>query len=321
MFTNSTTNLSVANSALHDQLMKYKKIIFHSGSFHADEIFATAYLMILYDFFGLTFPKWERKNVISPEMTEENGYLVYDIGGGRFDHHFPEEEKERREDGTPYAAFGLIVKAFHEGFLNEDEYQDFDNSVIKGLDFNDNTGCGNPLALVIKDMNPTWDSPDSNIDMRVGNAISLAKSILENRLENIRSDYKAKEIADTAVDVADNTVYLERYAPIGRYIAPKDGLAFFGVPSNREYGKYSIIGVKWKGVNKELFPKQFRGLSSRTPNFAQINFDTGLSFVHPNGFMATFDNKELAKKFMREYKGQFEHPPIPEDDKEKEVQD
>lgn len=316
---NSNAN-SNSTSALREQLMKYKKVVFHAGTFHADEVYATAYLMILYDFFGLPFPKWERKNVISPEMTEENGYLVYDIGGGRFDHHFPEDQKQRREDGTPYAAFGLIVKEFHEGFLNEEEYQAFDASWIKDLDKNDNTGCGNPAAFEIKAFNPTWDSPDHNTDMRVFNAIAKARDTLEHILEHIHADYKAKEVAETAVDVADGCVYLEHYAPIGRYIAPKDGLAFYGFPSNREIGKYSITSVKWKGVNKALFPEQFRGLSAKTPNFAQINFDTGLSFVHPNGFMATFDNKELAKKFMREYKGEFEYPPIPEDNKE-EVQE
>ena len=69
-------NSGSSSSTLRDKLMKYKKIIFHSGVFHADEVYATAYLMILYDVFGLPVPKWERKNVISPEMTEENGYLV-----------------------------------------------------------------------------------------------------------------------------------------------------------------------------------------------------------------------------------------------------
>lgn len=309
-------NNGTATSTLRDKLMKYKKVIFHSGVFHADEVYATAYLMILYDFFGLPFPKWERKNVISPEMTEENGYLVYDIGGGRFDHHFPEDQKQRREDGTPYAAFGLIVREFHEGFLTQEEYEAFDASWVKGIDLNDNTGCGNPAAFEIKCMNPTWDSPNSNTDIRVFTAISKARDTLEYIIEHIYADCHARECAETTVDIADGCMYLEHYAPIGKYIAPKDGIAFFGFPSNREIGKYSITSVKWKGVNKALFPKQFRGLSVKTPNFAQINFNTGLSFVHPNGFMATFDSKELAKKFMRDYKGQFEIPVPVEDDKE-----
>ena len=313
-------NFNGGSSILRDKLMKYKKVVFHAGTFHADEVYATAYLMILYDFFDLPFPKWERKNVISPEMTEENGYLVYDIGGGRFDHHFAEEQKQRREDGTPYAAFGLIVREFHEGFFTKEEYEAFDTSWVKAIDLNDNTGCGNLAAFEIKCMNPTWDSPDNNTDIRVFNAISKARDTLGYIIEHVRADYRARECAETAVDIADGCVYLEHYAPISKYIASKDGIAFFGFPSNREIGKYSITSVKLKGVNKALFPKEFRGFSAKAPNFAQTNYNTGLSFVHPNGFMATFDNKELAKKFMREYKDQFEIP-VPAEDNKEEVQE
>lgn len=298
--------------ALRDKLTKYNKIIFHAGAFHADEIFATAYLMIIYDWIWIPFPKFERKNILSPYMAEENGYLVYDIGGGRFDHHFPEDQKQRREDGTPYAAFGLIVKEFHDGFLSNEEYQMLDQDLIKGLDKHDNTGCENPLADIISCINPTWDNPNPNVDMLVWNAISLARDILENKIAHIRSTCKAKKIADTSTDIADGCVYLDVFAPIGRYVADNPNISFMGFPSNRELGKYSISAIKCKGdndklVNRMLFPERFRGFGLRSPNYFEVNYKTGLSFMHPSGFMATFDNKELAKKFMHDYYDEFEN--------------
>ena len=69
----------------------------HGAKFHSDDVFATAFLRL-----------------IKPEIQVTRGFevpadfdgIVYDIGRGRFDHH--QEDKEYRENGCPYAAFGLL---------------------------------------------------------------------------------------------------------------------------------------------------------------------------------------------------------------------
>ena len=318
MNTTALTNYSLSNEALilKSKLEKYDHIIFHSGVFHADEIFASAYLMLVYDWLGLPFPKWERKNVISDEMTEQNGYLVYDVGGGRFDHHFREELKQRRPDGSPYAAFGLIVREFHEGFLNDYEYQEFDKW-IKMIDYTDNTGAYNGINDEISCMNPTWDCPDPNINIRVALAISKAKDTLSYKLERIRSDYRAKAVLENAQDIEYGVVYLDYYAPIGKFMSDIDGLEFYGSPSNRDIGKYNVIAAKdTDGVNKKLFPDKYRGLSIKSPNFEELHSESGMTFCHPGGFMATFNDKETAKRFFINHHNEFEIPEKKEEVKE-----
>lgn len=56
--------------------------ITHGGKFHADDILSTCLLRY-------SFPeiKISRVNRVSSDMTLENGVIVYDVGGGEFDHH------------------------------------------------------------------------------------------------------------------------------------------------------------------------------------------------------------------------------------------
>lgn len=73
----------------------------HGAKFHADDLFSTALLRL-----------------INPDIQVERGFdvpenfdgIVYDIGRGRFDHH--QQDKEIRENGVPYAAFGLLARVW-----------------------------------------------------------------------------------------------------------------------------------------------------------------------------------------------------------------
>ena len=87
-----------------------KKIITHSGTFHADDIFACAVLSL------------HMKNKVKIIRTRdksiiEKGDYVVDVGGiydeqiNRFDHH-QIGGAGKRPNGIPYASFGLVWKKF-----------------------------------------------------------------------------------------------------------------------------------------------------------------------------------------------------------------
>ena len=82
---------------MKNNISKIKNAFTHGGIFHADDVFATALLKILNPDILVT-----RGNQI-PDNFEG---IIYDIGGGEFDHH--QKEKRIRENGVPYAAFGLL---------------------------------------------------------------------------------------------------------------------------------------------------------------------------------------------------------------------
>lgn len=276
-----------------DQFKSLKTIVVHSGVFHADDVFTVAYVQMLRRFYGLGMLKVVRTFRVADFMTIENGYLVADIGKGDFDHHFPDAEKKRRADGVPYAAFGLVVKEFHEDFLSEEEYKILDKKLIEPTDYHDNSGNGNALSFAISIFNKNWDDADPNNDPKFFEAVDLASTILEKFIYNVRSFAKAKAIAMEQT-VEGNAIYMDKYVPINEFYAANPNVLYIGSPSLR--GTYQILTVKDPcGIAKKLFPEQIRGISYPDGVYDQ----DGLSFCHPSGFMASFKDKETAKRYIK----------------------
>ena len=121
----------------------------HGGKFHADDVFSTALLQI-----------------VRPDIQVMRGFvvpddfdgIVYDVGGGMFDHH--QEPRETRPNGVPYAAFGLLWQVLGAQLVGEHQARLLDENFIQPLDLNDNTGEQNSLADAIGSFNPLWDSKD-----------------------------------------------------------------------------------------------------------------------------------------------------------------
>ena len=82
--------------------------------------------------------------------------LFFDIGRGQYDHH--QKDSRIRDNGVPYAAFGLLWENSGRKSLGEELAQKFDESFVQPLDINDNTGEKNELATLIGNFNPGWDS-------------------------------------------------------------------------------------------------------------------------------------------------------------------
>ena len=107
----------------------------HSGKFHADDVFSAALLLYLNPEITIT-----RGNQV-PENYEG---LVFDIGRGQYDHH--QKDSHIRDNGVPYAAFGLLWEKLGPEILGEELALKFDESFVQPLDINDNTGEKNELA-------------------------------------------------------------------------------------------------------------------------------------------------------------------------------
>ena len=153
----------------------------HAGKFHADDVFSGALLHILRPGIGIT-------RVF--QVPDGFDGLAFDVGWGSFDHH--QKGAPVRENGVPYAAFGLLWRAFGaqllmRGCSAEDAAREaghFDEVFVQPLDLDDNTGCGSDVASVIAPSTPPGTPPCpqmSNISRplplpRSFCAISLRKS-------------------------------------------------------------------------------------------------------------------------------------------------
>lgn len=142
----------------------------HGGKFHADDVFSTALLQILRPDIQVT------RGFVVPDDFDG---IVYDVGGGMFDHH--SEPRECRPNGVPYAAFGLLWRVVGAQLVGEHQARLMDENFIQPLDLNDNTGEQNSLADAIGSFNPLWDSKDDP-DECFWRAVPVAKQILENEI-------------------------------------------------------------------------------------------------------------------------------------------
>ena len=165
---------------------KDAKAFTHGGKFHADDIFSSALLLYLNPEIQIT-----RGN----QVPEEYDGIVFDIGRGAYDHH--QKDSRVRENGIPYAAFGLLWEELGTEILGEELAEKFDESFVQPLDQNDNTGEKNELASLIGSFNPAWDAK-GNHDDAFFHAVSMAGMILESKFERFRGNEGAdSKIAET----------------------------------------------------------------------------------------------------------------------------
>ena len=109
-----------------------------AANLHADDVFSSALLLYINPEISIT-----RGNSVPDDFTG----IVFDIGRGEFDHH--QKDSRIRENGVPYAAFGLLWEAVGADILGEELAVKFDESFVQPLDNNDNTGEKNELATLI----------------------------------------------------------------------------------------------------------------------------------------------------------------------------
>lgn len=257
----------------------------HGGKFHADDVFSAALLFY-----------------INPEITILRGNrvpddfdgIVFDIGRDAYDHH--QRDSRVRENGVPYAAFGLLWEAVGAEILGEELAEEFDEAFVQPLDHNDNTGEKNELANLIGNFNPTWDAQGGN-DEAFFQAVSVAGMILENKFEryrgNERADRRVEEILEEhrqAVtsgksDSEDAKILiLPEFVPCQKRLSETE-IAFVIFPSNR--GGYCIQPQKKEySMNyKCSFPSSWLGLEGE-----ELSLVTGLksaAFCHKGGFLMT----------------------------------
>ena len=273
-------------SNLSEQIKQNNATAFtHSGKFHADDVFSSALLLYLNP---------EIRIIRGNKVPEDFDGIVFDIGRGRYDHH--QKDSRIRENGIPYAAFGLLWEELGAEILGEELAQKFDESFVQPLDNNDNTGEKNELATLIGNFNPTWDAQGGN-DEAFFQAVSVAGMILENKFErylgNERADKRVEEILEEhqkAILSGEKSkeeariLILPEFVPCQKRLSETD-IAFVIFPSNR--GGYCIQPQKKEySLNyKCSFPVEWLGLENE-----ELVAATGLSsagFCHKGGFLMT----------------------------------
>lgn len=289
------------------------KAFTHSGKFHADDVFSSALLLYLNP--QITITRGNR-------VPEEYDGIVFDIGRGRYDHH--QRDSRVRENGVPYAAFGLLWEELGGEILGGTLAQRFDEEFVQPLDNNDNTGEKNELASLIGNFNPVWDETeaadgvteeerDRGLSVGFLRAVQVAGMVLENKFARYRADARADEKINQVLAMQKTQggdariLVLPEFVPCQKRLKETD-TAFVIFPSNR--GGYCIQPQKKPdSMNyKCSFPKQWLGLENE-----ELQKATGLAsagFCHKGGFLMTVGDEADAIRACEISLEEYEQKPV-----------
>lgn len=273
------------NTLLEQIKMPNATAFTHGGKFHADDVFSSALLLYLNPEITIT-----RGNKV-PEDFEG---IVFDIGRCKYDHH--QRDSRIRENGIPYAAFGLLWEELGAEILGEELAAKFDESFIQPLDNNDNTGEKNELATLIGNFNPSWDEENGENEA-FSRAVQTAEMILVNmfekykgnkradkRIEEILSAHKAAVSSGEKSAIEAKILVLPEFVPCQKQLRETD-IAFIIFPSNR--GGYCIQPLKREhSLNyKCSFPENWLGAEDE--ELKQVTGLSSANFCHKGGFIMT----------------------------------
>ena len=273
--------------------------ITHGGVFHADDVFSAVLLHKLH-------PDWCFFRVEDVSDTLMADKLLFDVGGGVYDHH-QQGFSESRPSGVKYAAFGLLWRSFGMELLKKCDVADmetafdlFDSGLVSSVDAHDNGQWERnsipsvTVSHLIAGMNPLWnEEPDYNGAFL--RAFTLAETIFDRELGRCAALAAAKNVIVIAAGKAEHGVLeLPFYIPwqkdwlIGANCHEPIRRVIY--PSLR--GGFCISCVDRSEEN--LFPKAWAGLRS-----SELALATGIEsalFCHPGRFLCAAEYIEDARK-------------------------
>lgn len=295
---------------------KKKTIVAHNGSFHADDIFACAILSLYLD---------KKKTPYRIIRTRDEKIIaaadyVVDVGGiqddekNRFDHHQP-GGAGKRENGIPYASFGLVWRKFGPLLVESSEIvNDIDRRISQPIDAIDNgisisepTDCGlcdYGTYGIIGAYQNTWREA-GDIKAQMYNFLRLVdffKDLLEREIE--RSAHRL-EILDVIQDIYDSTedkkiLEIPYHVTVGSLIRVLDKykeVMFIVCKSNTNWKALAMRKEACSFENRKSLPASWGGKRGK-----ELVKETGVSdalFCHNALWMAVAGSKEGAHELAR----------------------
>lgn len=286
-----------------------KKIITHSGNFHADEVFASAILSLFYK--GAIEIIRSRE----PEVWK-TGDIMVDVGGvynellDCFDHH-QEGGAGARDNGIPYASCGLVWKKLGEQ-LTGSAYAaaEIDERLIQPIDAGDNgislyNRNGEVIPYLIHDaiaaFRSGWKEFRSS-DEGFFEVLEIAKKILSREIVLASEEEEGERLSEEAYARAEDKrlIILEGHYPWHTVLKNHPEPIFVVKPDRDNKGKWKVEAIRddtHSFKNRKDLPFLWAG--KKDAEFASVSGVLDAIFCHNKLFVAVAGSKEGAIKLAR----------------------
>ncbi len=287
---------------------KKKKLVTHSGSFHADDIFACATLSLYLKRQGERFELVRTRD----ESIIEGADYVFDVGGiydpqtNRFDHH-QIGGAGKRENDIPYAAFGLVWKKIGP-LLCEDErvVDDIDRRLVQGIDAIDNgisisesLPCGvydYGLYGIISAYQNTWKEARNEKKQYESfmKLVSFFEGVLEREIEKTKHHLEMLEIIEDCYQRSENKQIIEVPYHVGvgslsQVLHKYDEVLYVVARSN---GNWKVVAMRKNPCsfeNRKALPQSWAG--KRGEALQEVSGVSDAVFCHNALWMAVAESR------------------------------
>ena len=287
------------------------KIITHNGNFHADDVFGVATLLLHFAGEGKE-PKIIRTR---DAETIKTGDIVLDVGGeydearNRFDHH-QIDGAGKRENGVPYASFGLIWKKFGVAIAGGSEISELvDKNLVQFIDAADN-GVGELKPFVADTLpytidkavdifNPSWRDEQRDFDGWFFQAAGFASGVLKREIQLAKEILESEEMVEQAYNNATDKriIILDKEYHWEEIIKKYSEPMFVIMPRLGEGDKivWRVGAVRDSGenfINRRDLPVEWAG--KRNKELIEVTGVADALFCHNKLFVAYTKSKEGA---------------------------
>lgn len=291
---------------------KPKILITHDAGFHTDDIFAAATLQI---YLEKNNQKYKLIRTRDAKIIS-SGDFVFDVGGiynpkeGKFDHH-QKGGAGTRENGIPYAAFGLVWKEFGQKICEDISISnEIDRKLAQPIDANDNgvdvykSNIKDVSPITFQDIAgvyyPEEGASDEEYLKAFNTLVLLAKSILEKSILKSKKQAEVNTYMKGLYDTTDEKKFLVVERKYGRFAVTMGALDLSEVlyvvyPSVKNESEWNICATR-KSVetmeSKKPFPESWAGLQN--DDLAKASGVSSARFCHNGRFLCTASSKEDA---------------------------
>jgi uncharacterized UPF0160 family protein len=280
----------------------------HDGSFHADEVFAVAALLLIHTDAEVIRTR-EPETLSEADVRVDVGFH-HDPQAGSFDHHQRDFDLERT-NGVRFASFGLVWRAHGARICSDDqEVADIvDATLVQTVDAND-TGQQltetlvdgvQPMTVngIIGGFNSRWDEQPTPAQERerFDDAVGLAQGVLGREIQSAASGRRAARAVLEAIAAADDprVVELAVNAPWKQVLVPAAPEALFVIyPKRQGYGLEAVPRELGRFDNRLDLPEAWAGLQG-----SELAAATGVGdvvFCHAKRFLVVARSREGVRR-------------------------